>query len=83
MSQHEDKKTEPVKTQDTPDINIATFIKEVKGKDTQGHYYKGSQLWVKFAITDEEMKRFKEDYINSIFSRYDATKRNLLRLLKR
>jgi len=69
--------------QATSDINLATFVNVVKEIETGGHYYKGSQLWVQFKITEEKMGRYKEEYINSVFSRYDATKRNLLRLLKR
>lgn len=68
---------------DTADINLATFVKVVKKIDTAGHYFKGNQLWVRFDITDEQMSEFKEEYLNSIFAMYDATKRNFLRLLKR
>jgi hypothetical protein len=81
-AQKEEAKSEDT-LQATSDINLATFVNVVKEVETSGHYYKGSQLWVQFAITEEEMKSHKEEYINSVFSRYDATKRNLLRLLKR
>lgn len=81
--QKTEEKKAPVETQDTSDINIATFVKVVKGVETAGHYYKGSQLWIRFAISKEDMQRYKEEYINSVFSNYDATKRNFLRLLKR
>lgn len=69
--------------QETSDINVATFIKFVKGVDTAGHRFVGEQLRIKFRITDEQMAEFKEEYLNSQYALYDATKRNLLRLLKR
>jgi len=68
---------------DTADINLATFIKVVKQIDTAGHYFKGNQLWVKYNITEAQMSEFKEEYLNSVYAMYDATKRNFLRLLKR
>lgn len=71
------------KLPDTADMNLATFIKVVKDIDTAGHYYIGQQLWVKFDITEQQMSEFKEEYLNSVFAMYDATKRNFLRLLKR
>jgi hypothetical protein len=66
----------------TSDVNLATFIKVVKEIDSCGHYFEGKQLFLKFPITKEQMSQYKEEYINSIFSIYDATKRNYLRLLK-
>lgn len=69
-------------TQDTSDINLATFVKEVKGVDSAGHFFKGRQLWISFAITKDEMQRYSNEYINSVHARCDATRRNLLRLLK-
>lgn len=71
------------KLPDTADMNLATFIKVVKKIDTAGHYFQGQQLWVRFDITEEQMSEFKEEYLNSVFAMYDATKRNFLRLLKR
>lgn len=68
---------------ETADINLATFIKVIKGINTQGHYFKGTQLRVCFDITETQLAAFKEEYINSPFSNYDATRRNFLRLLKR
>jgi hypothetical protein len=69
--------------QETSDINVATFIKFVKGVDTAGHRFVGEQLRIKFRVTEDQMAAFKEEYLNSQFALYDATKRNLLRLLKR
>ncbi len=68
--------------QDTSDINLAVFIKEMKDVGTAGHYFKGKQLWLRFAITKEQMQQFKNDYINSILARCDATRKNFLQLLK-
>lgn len=70
------------KTQDTSDINLATFIQEVKGVESAGHYFQGKQLWIRFDITEEEKQQYAHEYINSIHARCDATRRNLLRLLK-
>lgn len=68
---------------ETPDINLATFIKAVKGINTAGHYFKGDQLVIQFAIQKDEGSLYKEEYLNSPFAMYDATKRNFLQLLKR
>lgn len=68
--------------QSTPNINLATFIKEVKDVASSGHYFKGNQLWISFKITREEMQQYETEYINSIYSRYDATRQNFLHLLK-
>jgi hypothetical protein len=70
------------KTQDTSDINLATFIQEVKNIESAGHYFKGKQLWIRFDITQEDMQNYSHEYINSIHARCDATRRNFLRLLK-
>ena len=70
------------KGRETTDINLATFVKVVKGIDSCGHRFEGKQLFLRFPLTKEEMSAFKEEYINSVFSIYDATKRNYLRLLK-
>lgn len=76
-------KSSQKKLPDTADMNLATFIKVVKKVDTAGHYYLGQQLWVRFDVTEKQMAAYKEEYLNSIFAMYDATKRNFLRLLKR
>lgn len=68
---------------ETPDINLATFIKATKGISTAGHYFKGEQLVIQFPITKDEGRKYKEEYLNSPFAMYDATKRNFLQLLKR
>jgi len=68
---------------ETPDINLATFLKAVKNINTAGHYFKGEQLVIQFPIPKEEGRQYKEEYLNSPFAMYDATKRNFLQLLKR
>jgi hypothetical protein len=68
---------------ETPDINLATFLKVVKGHNTDGHYFKGDQLVIKFDIPKSEGQQAREEYLNSQFAMYDATKRNFLQLLKR
>lgn len=68
--------------QTTTDINLATYIKVVKSIDSCGHHFEERQLHLHFPVTKEQMSVFKEEYINSVFSVYDATKRNYLRLLK-
>lgn len=73
---------EKTEGRETTDINLATYIKVVKGIDSCGHRFEGKQLFLKFPISQEEMSAYKEEYINSTFSIYDATKRNYLRLLK-
>ena len=76
------KNKEEPELQKTSDINLATFIKEVKGIDAAGHFFVGRQLSIRFDITKEQMDEFSNEYINSIFARCDATRRNFLRLLK-
>lgn len=71
------------KLPDTADMNLATFIKVIKGIDTAGHHYIGEQLRIYFDITSQQMAEFTEEYLNSIYAVYDATRRNFLRLLKR
>lgn len=68
---------------ETPDINLATFMRAVKNINTTGHYFKGDQLIVRFPVPKEEGYQYKEEYLNSPFAMYDATKRNFLQLLKR
>jgi hypothetical protein len=68
---------------ETPDINLATFIKSVKGINTAGHFFKGDQLVIQFPVPKEKGAQYKEEYLNSPFAMYDATKRNFLQLLKR
>jgi hypothetical protein len=68
--------------QETSDLNLATFIKEVKGVDSAGHRFEGRQLWIRFKMTKEDMALHSNEYINSIHARCDATRRNFLRLLK-
>lgn len=70
------------KGRETTDINLATFIKVVKGIDSCGHRFEGKQLFLRFPLTKAQMSEYKEEYINSVYSIYDATKRNYLRLLK-
>ena len=70
-------------SQETSDINIATFIKFVKGVETCGYRFAGEQLRIRFKITEQQLIDFKEEYLNSPYALYDATKRNFLRLLKR
>jgi len=68
---------------ETPDLNLATFLKVVKGQSTDGHRFKGDQLNIKFNISRAEGQQAREEYLNSPFAMYDATKRNFLQLLKR
>jgi len=68
---------------ETPDINLVTYIKAIKGINTAGHYFKGDQLVIQFPITRNEGNMYREEYLNSPFAMYDATKRNVLQLLKR
>lgn len=68
---------------ETADLNLATYIKSVKGVSTAGHHFKGEQLVIEFPLTKEEGRQYKEAYLNSAFAMYDATKRNFLQLLKR
>ena len=82
MTQKAEKTEEKQKTQDTSDINLATFIKEVKDIASDGHRFQGKQLWIQFAISKEDMALYSNEYINSIHARCDATRRNFLRLLK-
>jgi hypothetical protein len=74
--------TEEPKTQDTADINLAVYIKEVENIETAGHYFKGKQLWIQFAVSKADMRRFKDGYINHLLARCDATRKNFLQLLK-
>lgn len=67
---------------ETSDINVATFIRFVKNIETAGHRFVGDQLRIRFRIRPEELRRYTEEYLNSHFALYDATKRNFLRLLK-
>jgi len=82
MQNNEAPEQEKVESRETTDINLATYIKVVKGIDSCGHRFAGRQLFLSFPISEEEMSAFKEEYINSTYSIYDATKRNYLRLLK-
>ena len=58
----------------TADINLATFIKVIKSIETKGHFFKGQQLWIRFHITEKQLASFKEEYLNSPFAFYDATR---------
>jgi hypothetical protein len=69
--------------QETTDINLATFIKVVKGIPLAGTHFNGHQLCINFDITAEELKAYEQEYLNSTYADYDATKRNLVRMLKR
>jgi hypothetical protein len=73
---------EQEKIQETSDINLATFIQEVKGIESAGHSFRGKQLWVHFNISQEEMRNYSHEYITSVHAKCDATRRNFLRLLK-
>jgi len=69
-------------TQETSDINLATYIRQIKGIHMAGYYHTGDQLHIRFNITAEQLAKFSEEYLNSQFAGYDATKRGFLRLLK-
>lgn len=82
MHNEPNEKETPEVSTTTSDVNLATYIKIVKQTDSCGHHFEGRQLFLRFPISEEQMRTYKEEYINSIFSIYDATKRNYLRLLK-
>lgn len=69
--------------QEITDINLATFIKVVKGIPIAGTRFNGHQLIIEFNVNAEDLKAYEREYMNSTYADYDATKRNLVRLLKR
>jgi hypothetical protein len=69
-------------TQSTGDINLATYIKVIKGIDSCGHHFEGRQLLLRFPLTKDQIGQIREEYINSVFSVYDATRRNYWQLTK-
>jgi hypothetical protein len=69
--------------QETTDINLATFIKVVKSVPIAGTHFNGHQLCISFNISAEDLKTYEQAYLNSPYADYDATKRNLVRMLKR
>jgi len=66
----------------TSNINLATFIEEVKGIRHAHHRYRGKQLLIEFEITADEGRNYEEEYLTSPFAGYDATKRTFIQLLK-
>ena len=74
--------TTPIKPIETSDINLATYIKVVKNIDIVGHRLNDRQLLISFPVTNEELQTYKEEYLNSLYAYYDATKRNFLHLAK-
>jgi hypothetical protein len=66
----------------TSNINLATYIEEVKGIRHTRHRYKGRQLLIEFDITADEARKYEEEYLTSPFAGYDATKRTFIQLLK-
>lgn len=66
----------------TSNINLATFIEQVKGIKHTGHRYKGKQLLIEFEITPEDGRKYEEEYLTSPYAGYDATKRTFIQLLK-
>lgn len=66
----------------TSNINLATFIEQVKGIRHTTHMYRGKQLLIEFEITPDQGRTFEEEYLTSPFAGYDATKRTFIQLLK-
>ena len=66
--------------EETKDLNLAVYIKGVKGKEFK-YRREGKTLYFRFAITKEEMARFKEDYINSQQAVCDSIRRNVFQIL--
>jgi len=70
------------KTFQTTDLNLATFIKTVKGVNSTAHFLRGRQLVIEFPIAPEDGRQARMEYINSPFAAYDANKRNYTQVLK-
>jgi hypothetical protein len=68
---------------ETHNIDLATYLRVVKNVESTGHYFKGTQLNIRFALSPEEGQQYLEDYLNSIFPVFAATRHNWLQLLKR
>ena len=66
---------------ETPDLNLAVYIKAIKGHEVARHRKKGKTLIIGFAITREVMARYKEDYVNSEQALCDSVRRNFFHLL--
>jgi hypothetical protein len=69
--------------QEITDINLATFIKVVKGIPIAETRFNDHQMCISFAINAADLKAYEQEYLNSTYADYDATKRNLVRMLKR
>lgn len=69
-------------TFETTDLNLATFIKTVKGVNSNKHYLRGRQLVICFPISGDDGRAARLEYINSPFAAYDANKRNYTQVLK-
>ena len=67
-------------TVETKDLNLAVFIKGVKNKEFK-YRKQGKTLYFRFAITEQEMERFKEDYVNSTQAVCDSIRRNVFQIL--
>lgn len=67
---------------ETPDLDIAAYLKEVKGLPVVGHRFNGKQLLILFEITTEDFEVARQEYWNSIQARCDASRKNFLQILK-
>ena len=69
-------------TFETTDLNLATFIKTVKGINSNNHFLRGRQLVIGFPLEAKDGRAARMEYINSPFAAYDANKRNYTQVLK-
>ena len=75
--------TKTTEVTETHDLNIATFIKEVKEVPTEGHVVRGGKVYIQFALSAAEFAEHQNDYWNSVHARCDSTRKNFLQLTKR
>ena len=66
----------------TTDINLATYIKVVKHVPLTRYYFNEKQLCIEFDVSLDDLNKYQEEYLNSQFADYDASKRNFMRLLR-
>ena len=66
---------------ETPDLNLAVYIRAIKGQEIARHRKRGKTLLISFAISKDTMARYKEDYVNSEQALCDSVRRNFFHLL--
>jgi len=66
----------------TPDLNIAAYLKEVKGIPVAKSSFRGRQLLIHFEMSQPEFDQARQDYMNSNHARCDAARQNFLQILK-